>query len=160
MVHIFPGRRRNSKLKRESLNSNNSNKIFPLKSFYPKNKRNKRKEKSITSQTELGRELHEFLKFNSNDFMFVNSSFLESMVLKERSYTLILFVLNFLAVTVTVLFQEVHLTRDLLHVPVRNLSHAVELAALHRHGDFDVQLGGGLLQVQSEVQVPEGGLTS
>lgn len=156
MVHIFPGRRRKSKIKRDSLNSNNSNKIFPLKSFFPKNRSNKRNENSVTSQSELGRELNEFLKFNSNDFMFVNSSFLESMVLKERSYTLILFVLNFLAVTVTVLFQEVVLTGDLLHVQVRNLQHAVELAVVHRHGHFHVQFGGGFLQVQPEVQVLEG----
>jgi hypothetical protein len=111
MVHIFPGARRNSNIRRESLNSNKSNKIFPLKSFFPKIKNTKRDDNSIIFQSELGRELNEFLKFNSNDFMFINSSFLESMVLKERSYTLILFILNFLAVTVTVLFQEVRVIR-------------------------------------------------
>ena len=107
MVHIITKPKEPNALHRESLKSNGSNKIFPLKSFYAKNKLKTQESKNVMNRSDLEQELREFLKFNSNDFMFINSSFLESMVLKERSYTLILFILNFLAVTITVLFQEV-----------------------------------------------------
>lgn len=95
------------------------------------------------NRSDLEQELREFLKFNSNDFMFINSSFLESMVLKERSYTLILFILNFLAVTITVLYQEVFppITLDLLHLQERTLREAGQLVALYRHVHLPVFVG-------------------
>lgn len=52
-------------------------------------------------------DFHDFLRFNQNDFMFLNSTLMEAMVLKERSFTLVLLILNFLAIMINVLVQEV-----------------------------------------------------
>ena len=107
MVHIRVESKRMSGHSRESFFVSKANILASQNLFRPSTSRKKVQTDVFSSKSSLENDLRDFLKFNVNDFMFINSHYMESLVLQERSFTLVLFILNFLAILINVLLQEV-----------------------------------------------------